>query len=1113
MAGLTSAGVQVTVIDESFYTTAIPGTVPLIFVATKANKNNPSGTAVAPGTLESNNGKVWTITSQRDLTDTFGTPLFYTDTNSNPIHGGELNEYGLQAAYSLLGISSRAYIVRANVDLAQIVQTSSEPRGEPSAGTYWIDTTSSRFGIEQWNLATKTFVNKVPLIIDDDNVGTDADLLGVPVSSFGSIGDYAVVVTSMNEDSIYYKNANNLWVKVGSNIETNFGAPVVGASFTSNSWQSSWPVVRGLIGNVNPGDKFTINGSEITLTDVSANGIATSINSQMPQLGIGAKTDGTYVYLYADATAQSDLGAPPDGKIVLANRTSGTLATLGFTAGTYGPVRLTIAPHTQFPQYGTNGAATGSVYLKTTSPNLGASWAVKYYNATTKVWQSISAPVYATSQRAIASLDSSGGTNIPAGTFFVQSNYNEGVGGTTAPVLADFKLYRRSNSSPTTIAVTVAAGFTFTEGATFQVAETIANSSNLSTPRTVTISTSSVAGFAAAVSAAGLTNVSASYDSASGVLKMTHKLGGDFYMIDGGSLPLYNVGFYDSGAGTYASNLYPTGTYVTPYTLKASNWKPIDLLTSTVVASKRVPTSAPADGQLWYSAVHDEVDIMYHNGTTWVGYQNAFPASSPNGPIVRATAPNKDDGQSDGTPLVDGDIWIDSADPEMYGQNIYVWSTTLIKWIKQDVADQTTPNGWLFADARWSGTGVDIEPDSILQLLDSDYVDPDAPDPVLYPQGMRLWNTRRSGNNVKKYLHNAIDITANEGKNLRYNDEIMDGSTAQAKYSTARWVNATGNREDGAGLFGRQAQRGLVVKAFKSLIDTNQNIRDTDTMVVNLLATPGYPEAIQNMVGLNVSRGLTGFVIGDTPYRLAANGSDLRAWGSSTTALDNGDTGSVTYDEYLAMYYPSGFTNDNTGNNIVVPASHMILRTIASSDQKSYPWFAPAGTRRGGVDNATAVGYLKDGEFQQSPIPESLRNVLQDVKINPIATLPGAGLVVFGQKTRAKNASSLDRVNVSRLVAYLRRQLDLLARPFLFEPNDRITRNEIKQTAESLMLELVGQRALYDFIVVCDESNNTPSRIDRNELYLDIAIEPVKAVEFIYIPLRLKNTGDIAAGK
>ena len=96
------------------------------------------------------------------------------------------------------------------------------------------------------------------------------------------------------------------------------------------------------------------------------------------------------------------------------------------------------------------------------------------------------------------------------------------------------------------------------------------------------------------------------------------------------------------------------------------------------------------------------------------------------------------------------------------------------------------------------------------------------------------------------------------------------------------------------------------------------------------------------------------------------------------------------------------------------------------------------------------------------------------------------------------------------MVIYLRSQLQKLAKPYIFEPNDKITRDEIKGAAESLLLELVGQRALYDFFVVCDESNNTPSRIDRNELYLDIAIEPVKAVEFIYIPLRLKNTGEIA---
>jgi phage tail sheath protein FI len=87
----------------------------------------------------------------------------------------------------------------------------------------------------------------------------------------------------------------------------------------------------------------------------------------------------------------------------------------------------------------------------------------------------------------------------------------------------------------------------------------------------------------------------------------------------------------------------------------------------------------------------------------------------------------------------------------------------------------------------------------------------------------------------------------------------------------------------------------------------------------------------------------------------------------------------------------------------------------------------------------------------------------------------------------------------------------LLAKPYLFEPNDKITRDQIKAAADALLLELVALRALYDFIAVCDESNNTPARIDRNELYLDIAIEPVKAIEFIYIPLRIKNTGEIAA--
>jgi phage tail sheath protein FI len=189
----------------------------------------------------------------------------------------------------------------------------------------------------------------------------------------------------------------------------------------------------------------------------------------------------------------------------------------------------------------------------------------------------------------------------------------------------------------------------------------------------------------------------------------------------------------------------------------------------------------------------------------------------------------------------------------------------------------------------------------------------------------------------------------------------------------------------------------------------------------------------------------------------------------------------------------------------------MMLKTYALSDQVSYPWFAPAGTRRGGITNATAVGYIDatSGEFQTVALNGGTRDVLYDLKVNPIPFFVGVGLVAYGQKTRARNASALDRINVARLVVYLRSQLTKLARPYVFEPNDSITRDEIKGAVESLLLELVGLRALYDFAVVCDESNNTPSRIDRNELYVDIAIEPVKAVEFIYIPVRIKNTGEI----
>lgn len=194
-----------------------------------------------------------------------------------------------------------------------------------------------------------------------------------------------------------------------------------------------------------------------------------------------------------------------------------------------------------------------------------------------------------------------------------------------------------------------------------------------------------------------------------------------------------------------------------------------------------------------------------------------------------------------------------------------------------------------------------------------------------------------------------------------------------------------------------------------------------------------------------------------------------------------------------------------------MPASHVALRNMIRSDNASYPWFAPAGTRRGLIDNASAIGYIDadTGRFISVGVTEGLRDTMYNNKINPLSSIPGAGLMVYGQKTLSPNASSLDRINVARLVNYVRRQLKIATRPFIFEPNDTITRNSVQTVVSGFLVDLVAKRGIYDYLVICDESNNTSDRISRNELYVDVAIQPVKAVEFIYIPIRLKNPGDL----
>jgi hypothetical protein len=329
------------------------------------------------------------------------------------------------------------------------------------------------------------------------------------------------------------------------------------------------------------------------------------------------------------------------------------------------------------------------------------------------------------------------------------------------------------------------------------------------------------------------------------------------------------------------------------------------------------------------------------------------------------------------------------------------------------------------------------------------------------------------------------------------------------------WLSASGNKANGAMWSGRLAQRQIIVQALKSGIDTSVTAREEQTQF-NIIATPAYPELTPNMIALSNERNNTLFVVGDTPMRLGPDGTSLVAFATNNNGLGQpNEDGNILTSNYAGVFYPSCTTTDLSGNTVVQPPSHMMVRTILRSDAASYPWLAPAGTRRGVVDNATAIGYIDaaTGEFNQIGVSQSVRDILYERNINPITFIPGIGITNFGNKTSTTTTTALDRINVARLVAFLRGRLEEIGKQYLFEPNDTITRNQITNSVNSLMIDLVDKRALYDYLVVCDLSNNTPARIDRNELWVDIAIEPVKAVEFIYIPLRIKNTGAIAAGQ
>lgn len=955
MAVLVSPGVDVQIIDESYYGSAGAGTVPLIVIATAHNKASPSGSGIAPYTVPSEAGKVFLIGSQRELIQNFGNPNFYS-VQGTPMHGHELNEYGLHAAYQYLGVSNRAYVLRADIDLAQLESSDSAPRGEPVGGTYWLDLNETIWGLFESNgnfLPGAAWTSQNVKVVTEENAVLSGSAY-VPASSFGADGDYAVVTVS--SDNKFYEKVSGSWYAIGT-----------------NAWKAAHPT--SVVGVSNPttlveGSTFTINGSTVT---VGATGTLAALVTNINGLNI------TNITASISNNALK-LTNTAGGNIVIGTGVGTALTVLGLSAGTTKGVDVYRTNDAQYPA----NSVSGDIWIKGSSPNRGAAWSVKLYNAGISQWVKQSAPLY---------------------------------------------------------------------------------------PYNSTLSDGNVAKDTAAFAGLGAPAVGVIY-----------------------------VG-YDAATGVQTIRRW-NGTRYEDLVYEAS-----------IVA----PSTEPAAGTYWFSSDF-RADIMVSDGNTWLGYRRRYPATDVNGVIIAGSAPTS---QSTGDPLVDNDLWIDTSDLEAYPA-LYRYNATDMRWRRVDLTDQTTPFGIMFADAR-QNTGTTFvgiandgdytfESEDRQDMLLSDFLDPDAPDPRTTPDGMLLFNTRYSTYNVKQwqpeyFLDGEYDPNTNY---VQTDYTVGDPSYVfPALTNAGRWVTMSGNRYDGAAWMGRKAQRAVIVRAMAAALAANEDIR-SELVFYNLIAAPGYPELIDEMLTLNVDIKEHAFIIGDTPARLKPLTNDLQRWAqNAANTPSNGEDGLVSHTPYLGVYYPWGLSTNIDGSEIMVPPSTMVLRTIAYSDSISYVWFAPAGFQRGLVSNATSVGYLtEENEFRPILMSQGQRDVMYLNRMNPIAYIVNRGLVVYGQKTTSALDSALDRVNVARLANYLKYTLDNMMKPFLFEQNDQQTRDSVKLTVERFMANLISLRALEDFAVLCDETNNTPARRDRNELWVDILIKPIKAIEFIYVPVRIRNSSD-----
>ena len=401
---------------------------------------------------------------------------------------------------------------------------------------------------------------------------------------------------------------------------------------------------------------------------------------------------------------------------------------------------------------------------------------------------------------------------------------------------------------------------------------------------------------------------------------------------------------------------------------------------------------------------------------------------------------------------------------------------------------------------------------TILETWTNLSLDPYSPNYIESVIGNQTFNVLTDSTTGNTYVQ-TVGTYTNKSRYVR-----VSGVT----YPTPNYLNTNGGvNNNSAGnsysssipLAASGCFEGATGRLFISTPNMYQNVSDGNiqgltagryTQSINLLSnTDDYKYNVITIPGVNYGQGSTSVSAVNQLISTAQNRGDALAvvdvanYGANIgTVVANAST---LNNSYAATYWPWIQTLDPDAGKIVwVPASTLIPSVYAFTDSVSEPWFAPAGINRGGLAAAIQA---------ERKLSQSDRDTLYIGNVNPIATFPGTGVVVYGQKTLQKQASALDRVNVRRLLIAVKSYISQIANNLVFEQNTMATRDAFLAQVNPYLQSVQQRQGLYAFKVVMDDTNNTADVIDRNQLVGQIYLQPTKTAEFILLDFNVLPTG------